>query len=363
MRVLASPAFKNRRTNPYNAALYTELEQGGTVVGEFTKQRLLRERWDIVHLHWPDGVLNSRHGLVAAARVAYLVAQLLFAKARGAKVVWTVHNLQAHNTSYPRVERALWRAFVPLVDAAISLSHSGLELACQRFPALARKSHFVVPHGHYRGCYENGCSRVEARTRLGLPMDMPVVGFVGQIKPYKNVPTLLRAFLDRSTGSSPASLLIAGKPGDAALAAELASLAAGRSDVALRFGHIADHEMQVMLNACDLAVFPYREILNSGSAILALSFDRPVLVPAKGAMAELRDLVGPEWIMTYEGELDGTVLRNAVSWATGTARHTTCSLNGLGWETVAAQTLAAYRSVAAPHAMPSSSNPAESYSL
>ena len=363
MRVLASPAFKNRWTNPYNASLYTELEHGGTVVGEFTKQRLLRERWDIVHLHWPDGVLNSRHAPIAAARVAYLVAQLLFAKARGAKIVWTVHNLQAHNTSYPRVERGLWRAFVPLVDAAISLSHSGLEMACQCFPALARKAHFVVPHGHYRGCYKNECSRTEARTCLGVPLDTPVIGFVGQIKPYKNVPALLRAFLDRPAGTSPASLLIAGKPGDAALAAELAALAAGHPDVALRFGHIADDEMQVMLNACDLAVIPYREILNSGSAILALSFNRPVLVPAKGAMAELRNLVGPEWVMTYEGELDGTVLRNALRWATGTARHTTCNLNGLGWGTIAAQTLAAYQSVAAPHAIPSYPNPAESCSL
>ena len=360
MRVLASPAFKNRRTNPYNAALYTELAQGGTVVGEWTKPRLLGERWDVVHLHWPDGVLNSRHAPTAAARAAYLVAQLLFAKARGARIVWTVHNLQAHNTSHPRVEHALWRAFVPLVDAAISLSRSGRELACARFPALARKAHFVVPHGHYRGCYKNECSRTEARARLGLPPDTPVVGFVGQIKPYKNVPALLRAFLDRPDETSAASLLIAGRPGDAALAADLASLAAGRPDVALRFGHIADDEMQVMLNACDLAVFPYREILNSGSAILALSFHRPVLVPAKGAMAELRNLVGPEWVMTYEGELDGTVLRNALRWATDAARHTTCNLNGLGWETVAAQTLAAYQSVAAPPAIPAYPNPAES---
>ena len=359
MRVLASPAFKNRRTNPYNAALYTALEQAGAVVGEFTKRRLLRERWDIVHLHWPDGVLNSRHAPIAAARVAYLVAQLLFAKARGAKVVWTVHNLQAHNTRYPRIERALWNAFVPLVDAAISLSRSGLELARERFPALARKAQFVVPHGHYRGCYKNECSRTEARTRLGLPLDQPVVAFVGQIKPYKNVPALLRAFLDRPAEAAAASLLIAGKPGEAALAAELTALAAGHPAVALRFGHIADDEMQVMLNACDLAVFPYREILNSGSAILALSFDRPVLVPAKGAMAELRHLVGPEWVMTYEGELDEKVLQDALRWAIGTARHATCDLHSLGWETVAAQTLAAYQSVAATPAIFSSFTPTE----
>ena len=362
MRVLASPAFKNRQTNPYNASLYAALEQYGATVAEFTKARLLRERWDIVHLHWPDGVLNSGGAIIAAARVAYLVAQLAYARARGAKIVWTVHNLQAHHTAHPRIERALWRAFVPLVDAAVSLSRSGLELARERFPALAGKAQFVMPHGHYRSCYKNECSPSEARARLSLPPGKPVIAFVGQIKPYKNVPALLRAFVDQPAETIPASLLIAGKPGDAALADELTALAGSHPKVVLRFGHIADDEMQVVLNACDLTVFPYREILNSGSAILALSFNRPVLVPAKGAMAELRGLVGPEWVMTYEGELDAKTLRAALHWATETPRHGTCDLTAINWESVAAQTLAAYRSVVTPAALPTYFNPVNTHS-
>ena len=115
---------------------------------------MLLERWHIFHLHWPDGALNTRHAPLAAVRIVYLAAKLLYAKVCGAKIVWTIHNLRAHNTAYPRLESLLWRAFVPLVDAAISLSRSGLELARHRFPALAGKPHSVIPHGHYRGCYK-----------------------------------------------------------------------------------------------------------------------------------------------------------------------------------------------------------------
>jgi beta-1,4-mannosyltransferase len=43
------------------------------------------------------------------------------------------------------------------------------------------------------------------------------------------------------------------------------------------------------MRAADLIALPYKEILNSGSAILALSFDRPILVPAAGALAELSE--------------------------------------------------------------------------
>ena len=348
MRILASPAFANRRTNPYNAALYGALERPGVVVREFSKKRLLLERWHILHLHWPDGALNTRHAPVAAARILTLAVKLLYAKMCGAKIVWTVHNLRAHHTAYPRLESLLWRAFVPLVDGAISLSRSGLDLARQRFPALAGKPHFIIPHGHYRGCYKNGCSKSEARIRVGLTPAQPVIAFVGQIKPYKNVPALLRTFLEGLENGFAATLLIAGKPADAALASELTALARDHANVVCRFGHIAEDDMQFPLNACDLAVFPYREILNSGSAILALSFDRPVLVPAKGAMAELRELIGADWVMTYEGELTGTVLREALRWATETSRPASCDLMPLAWETIASQTLTAYQFLADP---------------
>jgi glycosyltransferase involved in cell wall biosynthesis len=346
MRVLASPAFANRRTNPYNAALYTALQRLGVVVSDSSEKRLLLERWHILHLHWPDGALNSRRAFGAAARILLLVAKLVYAKARGAKIVWTVHNLRAHSGAHPILEAILWRAFLPLVDGAISLSRSGADLARNRFPALAGKLHFVIPHGHYHGAYKNECSRSDARARLGLPAEQAVVAFVGQIKPYKNVPVLVRAFRDALRNGLSATLLIAGKPEDAALASKLTLLADGCADVLFRFGQIAEDDMQFELNACDLAVFPYRDILNSGSAILALSFSRPVLVPAKGAMAELRDLIGADWVMTYDGELTGDVLGVAVRWALNTARPASCNLAPLAWETIAAQTLAAYQAVA-----------------
>jgi beta-1,4-mannosyltransferase len=141
-------------------------------------------------------------------------------------------------------------------------------------------------------------------------------------------------------------LLIAGKCGDASIESELSALEKQCERITCRFSLIPENEMQFHLNACDLAVFPYRDILNSGSAILALSFDRPVLVPAKGAMAELRELVGAEWVMTYDGELTGDVLREALQWATETPRPARCDLAALDWNTIADQTFAAYRAVA-----------------
>jgi glycosyltransferase involved in cell wall biosynthesis len=352
MRILALPAFKNRRENPYNAALYTALQElPGVTVTEFTNRRILLERWDILHIHWPDTPLHRRTPSSAALYSVLLIVRLLWARLLGAKIVWTVHNLRSHHTAYPHVEKWLWKTFVPLVHACIHLSEAGRQMALESIPGLASKSHSVVPHGHYRGCYPNDCRRAGARQDLGIPADAPVIAFVGQIKAYKNVSALIRAFIGAAFPG--ALLLIAGRPGDSAIEAELRGLANADPRILCHFGLIPDDRMQVYLNACDLTVFPYREILNSGSAILALSFNRPALVPARGAMAELRQLAGPDWVYTYEeNPLTGAILSRALARAVTASRPAECDLSSLSWQSVAAGTFATY-CAATGHGTPS----------
>jgi len=345
MRILALPAFKNRRENPYNAALYTALrELPGVRVAEFGNRRLFLERWDILHIHWPDAPLNRAGGCGAALYSLWLIVRMLWAKLLGAKIVWTVHNLRSHHTAHPAVEKWLWRSFIPLVDSCIHLSRAGRELALATFPGLASKSHSIIPHGHYRGWYPNDCDRKVSKLLLGIRAAGPVIAFVGQIKAYKNIQGLISAFIE--AGHPWAILVIAGRPADAGIEADLRAAAQKHPRIHCHFGLIPDDRMHLYLNACDLAVFPYREILNSGSAILALSFNRPALVPARGAMGELRQLAGPDWVYTYEGNLTGAVLLAALEKAAAATHPTRCELSSLSWETIAAGTLAAYRATA-----------------
>src|SRR5436305_14721634 len=97
-RVLAWPAFKPETGNPYNALLAGALEKRGAQVEEFTPARLLRGRYDIWHLHWPERAANR------LLRVAIFAVLVLVARARKTRVVWTVHNLDGHFTRRPRVE-------------------------------------------------------------------------------------------------------------------------------------------------------------------------------------------------------------------------------------------------------------------
>lgn len=329
--------------NPYTESLYASMKTFGADVTEFSTWGLLRTAPSIWHLHWPDHVVNRPSALQAVIRAAALLTLATLARVRGCKVVWTVHNLHSHERRHPGLEDWFWRHFVRRVDGYISLSRRGKELVLGRFPELGRVPGFVVPLGHYRDIYPHGVSRQDARATLGIPQDTLVIGYVGRILTYKNVPHLVRTYRGMDVPRS--VLLVAGEPVSPEVGQAVLSAADGDRRVRLMLQHVPAEALQVYFGASDLVVFPYRDILNSSSALLALSFDRPVLVPRLGSMAELRECVGEDWVATYEGELTPSALRQAVEWATATPRERCLALDRLAWPEIARHTLDAYREV------------------
>jgi glycosyltransferase involved in cell wall biosynthesis len=107
--------------------------------------------------------------------------------------------------------------------------------------------------------------------------------------------------------------------------------------------------MTTVLGAADLIVLPYDHILQSGTALLALSFDRPVLVPDRGAMSELQAEVGAEWVRTYEGDLTADTLAHAMDWAETAIRSERAPLDDREWPRLARQTEQLYRRVLDAH--------------
>jgi glycosyltransferase involved in cell wall biosynthesis len=355
MRILAWPAFDNETGNPYNRLLYTSMAGMGVTVDEFLPRRALRSalraEHDVWHLHWPDDLLSITPRRAAAWRVAGLLGLMTLARWRGICMVWTAHDLGPHESPHPRLERFFWRYFVPRVDAVVSLSAHGLEAARDRFPRLRGRPGFAIPHGHYRDAYRPAPPKKEARRELNLPPGAPVVLFVGRIRPYKNVERLVEAF-QKMDAPKRAHLVVAGNPADEALRRRIKAAAEGAERVRLALRFIPEARLPAYLAVADLVALPYRDILHSGSALLALSFDRPVLVPGRGAMRELQEQVGPRWVRTFgsageEGNsLTPGTLREALRWARRRDRPARAPLGAFDWEKIAAQTVEVYRTVA-----------------
>lgn len=344
MRVLAWPAYLNRFLNPYNWLLYTHMSRLGARVDEFSPTRLLRGgRYRIWHLHWPDFILNQTSRRIATAWLAFLLRSMDAARRRGVKVVWTVHNLRAHEGCHPALERWFWPRFTRRLDGYISLTETSRRAAVERFPALRDITGAVVPHGHYRGVYPDASTRAQARAALELPQRARVHLFIGHLRPYKSVPALVTAF--RQLADPRAMLVVAGRPHSPELRADVERAAGDDPRVRLYLGFVPARRVQLYLRAADLVVLPYAEILNSGSSLLALSFDRPILVPAKGSLRELQAQVGSDWVRTYSGTLNAAELADGMRWALETPRSELAPLEAFDWDAVARSTLEAYERI------------------
>lgn len=355
MRVLAWPAFRNRKDNPYNFLLYSHLQKLGVTVMDLgdvmrSPRQLWRVFWqgvDILHIHWPEYALSlplSRmllHGFT-------LFVFSLWHRSRGGKVVWTVHNLSPHEDRYPFLERQFYRALAHVVDGLIFLTETSRSLF-QRDEKMRFFKHqpaTIIPHGHYLPVYPDRLSKGEARKLLNLPPDSKVILFFGALRPYKGVEELLVAAKDFS--SEDFLFLIAGRPLSEDYKKQLMRITGGCSHIQFHPWHIPDEKVPLYYSAADLMVLPYKEILNSGTVFLALTFGVPVVVPRLGSLKELSQRY-PRLVYVYDPPLTKEKVMQAIEnirlsdfereqeWAN--------YLKDNDWNKVAKQTLEFYQTV------------------
>jgi beta-1,4-mannosyltransferase len=336
MRILAWP---NDSLNPYTPLLYSGMGSS-VVVEEFSAGKLLR-RYAVWHIHWPEALLNIRNPSRAALKVNGFFAAADYLRWRGVKIVWTMHNFKAHEGLYPALEARFWHRFIPRVDGAISLSETGLSIAKAQFPALQHVPTAVIPHGHYRDEYPQ--STVDGRAELGIAPNARVILFFGAVRAYKNVDALVRAF--REVATPEALLYIVGRPNTAALTEAILKEASADSRVRIAFEFVKNEDVSKFMQIADLVVLPYRAILNSGSALLALSFNRPILVPDLGSMGDLRNDFGSAWVQTFSGDLDAETLERSLDWAAQT-RPAVCPMpDKYNWQSIRSETVRFYKQV------------------
>jgi beta-1,4-mannosyltransferase len=344
IKVLARPAFRGGEAKPYNLLLYSSLTKLGVQVREFRGYCVARERTDLLHIHWPESLIEAKNLVRAWLTAQEYRLSFRVARRRGIKIVWTIHDLVPHDVVYPGIELPFWQDFIDRADGVIALTQSGLNLARQRYARLGEVPAFVIPHGHFREVYPRTLSREQARQMLGISGSDFVLTFFGQIRPYKNVPRLIRAFRDLEDPQL--RLFVCGRLSKRVdLGEEIQAAASADPRIRLVLRYIEANEIERYLMASDLVVLPYSEILNSGSAFLGLSFDRPILVPDAGALPELRRAVGKEWVRTYQGEIDACALQQAIIWARQCSRAPRAPLDEFNWERIGLKTLAAYQEI------------------
>ena len=94
-------------------------------------------------------------------------------------------------------------------------------------------------------------------------------------------------------------LAIVGPCSDDQLLESLNELSQGVQHIRVMQSFFPEEDLASLFSMPDLVVLPFKKILNSGSVMLALSFGKPVLVPAMGSIIEVQEIIGGQAICTY----------------------------------------------------------------
>ncbi len=313
------------RANSFVRAFTECLRSGGFDTIAYGYEPELPSGCRVVILHWPNRFFAPASAAAAEA-AEQLLAAWRSARAAGTRFLWVAHNVHPHDTA-PR-HHALARGFIDCLDGIIHLSRaSAAAIRAAHRPAVARE--LITRHGHYRELCATPLRPFPALD------DGIRLGYVGRIRPYKNLESLLASSAEAAVPGLEVSL--AGFRHDDSYAARIEALAASRADVRLdlRSGFLSEAELEAAIDHCHAIVLPYRCILNSGTVLLALSRDRPVLAPRLGGLEELRDHVGDRWLRLYDGDLTASTVRSFIDLLR-THDGGRCDLSSHDWGPIAA---------------------------
>ena len=168
---------------------------------------------------------------------------------------------------------------------------------------------------------------------------------VGLVRRYKGIDALLRAF--SALAGEDLSLRIVGSTIDEDVAAEIRSAVAADGRISTLDAYLSDDALVREITASELVVLPFAGVTNSGSLLLALSLDRPVLVRSQPLTEQLAAEAGPGWVLTFTGSLEADVIRQALDTVRDPRSPEAPDLSARDWDAIGAAHAVAFETAVA----------------
>ena len=282
MKIVFSPV-RNKK-NKYVEIVADAIRDNGIEI--YSKTDYLKGKCkgvEYFHFNWYEKV-NGLWKYMAKI----LLLKLLIIKKK--KIIFTLHNKRAHlNSARDRsikYSNALTAFFIRKSHKVVIHSHESRTYLVDNFGREVEEKLLYIPHPNYIDVYGGIIENKDEGQGLRLL-------FLGLIKEYKNVDLLIDII--SSFEKQDISLLIAGMA-DAnyrnLLERKLSERRrAGMDNITAHFEFVKDEEISLYLSECDLVVMPYDLVssLNSGSAILAFSYQKSVICPQIGTLTDLEN--------------------------------------------------------------------------
>jgi beta-1,4-mannosyltransferase len=319
--VLESFGPPRSRSNPYRLQLMDSLPASVRPL-YFSWKRALVGRFDVFHVQWPEVVLQGRSRVRTVVRCVLFALVLLRIRAQRKALVRTLHDLAPYEP-LPTMQRWVIRLSDRWTTLWVTLTD--VTRAPRQAPTV------LAPIGHYRAWF--------ADTPRAAPVSGRMLHF-GLIRKYKGIDTLVSAFSQLSDDH--VTLRIIGYPQDGDTATTIQRACHEDHRISAITEYVADEELATEVTESELVVLPFDRVTNSSSLILALSLDRPVLVPSTPITEQVAAEVGAGWVLTYNGSLDSQTITNALDVARAVRNGPPPDLSRREWSTIGAQHAVAF---------------------
>ncbi|WP_172655928.1 glycosyltransferase [Demequina maris] len=292
------------RTNPFLNIVYLDATLlGADVLTALNMRDAVRRApalgaGDVLHVHWPRPIVDAAPTEEEAWENIDTMARLIDeVKARGTRVLWTVHNVLSHDANYFEAEVAVHRMLAEKADAIHVMSPDTVAIVAEHY-AIDPAKVVRIPHPSYEGLYGPRVPAEQARSALGAPADDLAVLHLGHLRPYKGLWTLAEAVNQLNVdASAPCTLMLAGGVNDDNRA-DLTRLVDDVPGAVAQLGRVSDADLALWFSAADVTVLPYEAVLNSGSLHLAASYRVPVILPDIPHL--VREFGDEPWVRFYD---------------------------------------------------------------
>jgi len=289
---------------------------------------------NIIHIHWETNIYGSRFFLLSLFRMLDRFTLLLILKIKQVKIVWTMHNLEAHDYKHVWVDRLgkwiMWK----LADKVIIQEQKIAEAK-----KLEKGSQKIVwiPQGNYIDVYGSLCAKgqKELKRQNGFLENDILLLALGSIRPYKELPTLIDQIEKVVNKGVKLHLLIAGKV-SSDYKKIIENKVSGKSFVTLRPEFVPDEKIPEILAMADYTIYYYGESsLSSAAMIMSLSYGTPVItrnIPASEMVVHGKN----GYVYKDNGELAG-ILQSFKSKSYFKPEEVIATISTQSWNRVASE--------------------------
>tara|TARA_B100000902_G_scaffold33841_1_gene40650 strand:- start:9746 stop:10891 length:1146 start_codon:yes stop_codon:yes gene_type:complete len=202
---------------------------------------------------------------------------LFLVKGLFAKVVITVHDVNSFSNQGSMV--FFQKILYSMTD--IVLTHNQFsKLEIQKMIDKKDLNIHIIPHGNYIPFISIEDDKNISRKKLGLPVKNKILLFFGLIKEVKGLEILLHSLKEVVNKFPDVVLVIAGKiwKNNFSKYQEIIDKHNLSKNCILHTYFIKQEDVKHYYSAADLVILPYKRIYQSGVLMMALSYQKPVLV-------------------------------------------------------------------------------------